>query len=189
MECAQFAVYMGHFEPGLAALRRAVELNPLSLDVHAQLTEGLYYSRRYQEGVAAAKRDISAAPDNQMHYALLGFAYFGLGDYEHARSACEAKSDYWQCQQCLAVTYEKLGRHTDAEAALAKLDALGDGAAYQNATVYAQWGNVPKALEWLDTAMRLRDGGLVYLKTDPLMDPLRKEPRFEAIMRQLQFPR
>jgi len=46
----------------------------------------------------------------------------------------------------------------------------------------------PKALEWLDTAMRLRDPGLVELKTDPLMDPLRKEPRFQAIERELKFP-
>jgi hypothetical protein len=46
----------------------------------------------------------------------------------------------------------------------------------------------PKALEWLDTAMRLRDPGLVYLKTNPLVDPLRKEPRFKAIERELKFP-
>jgi hypothetical protein len=41
-------------------------------------------------------------------------------------------------------------------------------------TIYAQWGNPPKALEWLETALRLRDAGLVDLKTDPLMDPLRR---------------
>ena len=188
IECARFAIFMGHFEPGLVALRRAVALNPLSLDIHAALTEGLYYSRQYQDSVAAAKQDISAQPDQQIPYALLGFSYLGLGDYEHARTTCEAKPDYWECQQCLAITYEKLGRHTEAEAALAKLDALGDDAAYQNAAVYAQWGNVPKALEWLDTAMRLRDSALVYLKTDPLMEPLRKEPRFQAIERELNFP-
>ena len=60
-------------------------------------------------------------------------------------------------------------------------------AAYQYAEIYVQWGNVPKALEWLDTAMRLRDPGLEDLKTDPLMDPLRKEPRFQAVMRELKF--
>ena len=54
--------------------------------------------------------------------------------------------------------------------------------------IYAQWGNRAKALEWLETALRLRDPGLVYLKTDPLMDPLRKEPRFQAVMRELKFP-
>jgi len=85
--------------------------------------------------------------------------------------------------------YDKVGRHADAEAELAKLKAAaGDAAAYQYAAIYVQWGNTAKALEWLDTAMRLRDPGLVQLKTDPLMDPLRKEPRFQALMRELKFP-
>jgi tetratricopeptide (TPR) repeat protein len=92
-------------------------------------------------------------------------------------------------QWCLAVIYDKLGRHADAEAALAKLTAaFGDAPAYQDATIYAQWGNRAQALEWLETALRLRDSGLEYLKTDPLLDPLRKEPRFQAIERELRFP-
>ena len=87
------------------------------------------------------------------------------------------------------MTYDKLGRHADAEAELAKLEAThGDAAAYQYAAIYAQRGNTAKALEWLETAMRVRDAGLVHLKTDPLMDPLRKEPRFQAIERELKFP-
>jgi hypothetical protein len=45
-----------------------------------------------------------------------------------------------------------------------------------------------KALEWLDAALRLRDRGLQNLKTDPLIDPLRKEARFQAIERELNFP-
>ena len=85
--------------------------------------------------------------------------------------------------------YDKLGRHADAEAELAKMKAAGgDAAAYQYATIYAQWGNRAKALEWLETAWRLRDPGLERLKTDPLMDPLRQEPRFQAIERELKFP-
>jgi hypothetical protein len=71
---------------------------------------------------------------------------------------------------------------------LSKLKAEGDAAAYQYATIYAQWGNRAQALEWLETALRLRDPGLESLKTDPLLDPLRKEPRFQAIERELKFP-
>ena len=53
---------------------------------------------------------------------------------------------------------EKLGRPADAEAEVAKTKAAdGDADAYQYATIYAQWGDRPKALEWLDIAMRLRD--------------------------------
>ena len=85
--------------------------------------------------------------------------------------------------------HDKLGRHADAEGELAKMKvALGDAAAYQYATIYAQWGNRAQALEWLDTALRLRDPGLEFLKTEPLLDPLRKEPRFQAIERELKFP-
>jgi hypothetical protein len=87
------------------------------------------------------------------------------------------------------MTYGKLGRHADAEAVLAKLKAsLGDDVAYQYAEIYTQWGDFPKALEWLGTALQLRDSGLADLKTDPLLDPLRQEPRFEAIERELKFP-
>jgi tetratricopeptide (TPR) repeat protein len=65
---------------------------------------------------------------------------------------------------------------------------LGDSAAYQYGEIYAQWGDLPAALDWLEKALRLRDPGLVILRTDPLLDPLRNEPRFQAIERDLKFP-
>jgi tetratricopeptide (TPR) repeat protein len=184
-----FAVPMGHFDAGLAALRRAVVLDPLARQVHSGLGQSLYLARRYEEAVAAFADVISLEPDYKGTYGRRGLAYYGLGDLERARSSCETKPDFWVSQQCLAVIYDKLGRHGDAEAVLARLKAsLDDGAAYQYATIYAQWGNRPKALEWLETALRLRDTGLEILKTDPLLDPLRKEPRFQAIERELRFP-
>jgi tetratricopeptide (TPR) repeat protein len=87
------------------------------------------------------------------------------------------------------MTYERLGRHSDAESELEKLQAAkGEGGAYLYASVYAQWGERAKALECLENALRLRDPGLMYLKAEPLMDPLRSEPRFQAVMRELRFP-
>jgi hypothetical protein len=106
-----------------------------------------------------------------------------------ARASCETKPDAWESQQCFAVIYDKLRQHADAEAELAKLKAAqGDGMAYQYAAIYAQWGNRAQALEWLETALWLRDPGLIFLKTDPLLDPLRQEPRFKAVTRELKFP-
>jgi tetratricopeptide (TPR) repeat protein len=184
-----FAAYMGHFDAGLAAARRAVVLDPLARQSHTVLGRTLLAARRYEEAVAAFAEVISLAPDYTQTYGQRGLAYYALGDLEHARASCETKPDYWASQWCLAVIYDKLGRHADAEAELAKLKAaLGDTSAYQYATIYAQWGNRAKALEWLETAWRLRDPGLVYLKTDPLLDPLRQEPRFQAVMRELKFP-
>jgi TolB-like protein/Tfp pilus assembly protein PilF len=184
-----FAAYMGHFDAGLAATRRGVVLDPLSRPAHTALGRALYGARRYEEAIAAYIEVISLDRDFKGTYAERGLAHYGLGDLQSARASCEMKRDYWYGQQCLAVIYDKLGRHADAEAELAKLKAAqGDDAAYQYATIYAQWGNLPNALEWLGTAWRLRDPGLVTLKTDPLLDPLRQEPRFKAIERELKFP-
>ena len=183
-----FAAYMGQFDAGLAATRRAVMLDPLSRATHSALGRALYAARRYEEAVAAFNEAISLDPDFKGTYGERGLAYYGLGNLDRARDSCETKSDYWVSQQCLAVIYDKLRRHADAEAELAKIKALGDAAAYQYATIYAQWGNLPKSLEWLETALRLRDPGLRNLKTDPLMDPLRQEPRFQKVMKELKFP-
>jgi len=184
-----FAAYMGHFDAGLAAARRAVVLDPLARGSHSGLGQALYAARRYQEAVAAFAEVISLEPDYKASYGQRGFAYYRLGDLERARASCETKPDYWYSQWCLSVIYDKLGRHADAEAVLSKLKAaLGDTAAYQYATIYAQWGNRAKALDWLETALRLPDSGLELLKTDPLLDSIRQEPRFQAIERELKFP-
>jgi len=182
------AAFMGHFDAGVAAARRAVVLDPLARASHYALAQALYAGRRYEEAVAAYAEVISLDPDFKTAHAERGFAYYGLRDLQSARASCETKPDHWRSQWCLSVIYDKLGRHADAEAELSKLAAQSDAAAYQYATIYAQWGNRTKALEWLGTALRLGDPGLEYVKTDPLLDPLRKEPRFQAIERELKFP-
>jgi TolB-like protein/tetratricopeptide (TPR) repeat protein len=184
-----FAALMGHFDVAFAATRRAVVLDPLARQSHTALSQALYAARRYEEAVAAFAEVISLDPDYKSTYGPRGLAYYGLGDLQSARASCETRPDYWYSQQCLAVIYDKLRQHADAEAELSKLKAaLGDAGAYQYATIYAQWGNRAQALALLETALRLRDPGLEEMKTDPLMDPLRKEPRFQAIERQLKFP-
>jgi tetratricopeptide (TPR) repeat protein len=182
------AVHMGRFDAGIGAVRRAATLDPLSPLAHYQLGTALFWAHRYQEAVPSFDAFIVLDPDSSYVYAFRGLAYYKLGDYEKARLSCEAKGGEYP-QLCLAVTYDRLGRHADAEAELAKMKAAkGDSFAYQYAETYAQWGKFPEALEWLEEAMRLRDSGLVWLKTDPLVDPLRQEPRFQAIERELKFP-
>ena len=184
-----FAVQMGRVDVGLADLERAVVLDPLNPVSHRVLGFGLFLVRRYREAVAPLSDAISLESVDASPFEGRGFAYYFLGDFEQARASCEAKPDYWGTQWCLAIVYDKLGRRADAERMVAKMQAsLADASAYQYATIYARWGDARKALEWLDTAMRLRDPGLEFMKMDPLMDPLRAEPRFKAALTALKFP-
>jgi len=184
-----FAAAMGQFDAGIAAARRAIVLDPLDQESHFILGMALFAARRFPEAATAFAEAISLNADFTPAYVLRGLAFYGDGDLESARTSCEAKRDYWFSQWCLALVYEKLGRHADAEAGLAKMKvAQGDRAAYHYGTIYAQWGDSPKALDWLATAVRARNSALEYLKTDPLLDPLRNDSRFQSIERQLRFP-
>jgi tetratricopeptide (TPR) repeat protein len=185
----QFAARMGQFDVGIAAARRAVVLDPLNGSSHRALGYALLAARRYREAATAFEDGISLDPDYKEAYGYRGLAFYGLGDLESARASCETKRDHWVSRKCLAIVYDRLGRHADAEAELERFKAAyGDADAYEYATIDAQWGDRARALESLDTAVRVRDPGLSNLKTDPLVDPLRKEPRFQAIERGLKFP-
>ncbi len=185
----QFALRMGHKEAAIAAVRRAQSLDPVNPNTPDALGLVLVLARQYQEAITAFQHALALDPDDSVAYVSRGLAYYSLGDLQGARASCERKSDHFYSHVCLAMVYDKLGRHADAEAQLAKLKVSeGDDDAYQYAEIYAQWGNTAKALEWLEVALRLRDPGLDQLRVDPSLDPLRMEPRFQAIERALKFP-
>ncbi len=185
-----FAVKMNRTDAGIAAVRRAAALDPLNANSHGYLSEALWYARRYDEALAAYKDALLLRPHDPGSPAQGALIYYALGDFEKMRAVCEdAGEAVKNLQDCLALAYQKLGRQADAETALARFQALeGNAGAYGYARIYAQWGNTGKALEWLEIALQLRDSQLRNLKTEPLLDPLRREPRFKAIERELKFP-
>ena len=185
----RFAVLTGHSDAGIPAARRAVLLDPLNSESHYRLAKTLYFARRYAESVAAFNDVLVLDPKDTDSPGGRGLAYYELGDFQKARASCEAGPDNPATQWCLALTYHRLARQKDAEAALDKLRAAtGDRWTYRCATIYAQWGKASQALEQLDTALRKRVPELRWMKTDPLLDSLRQEPRFQAIERALIFP-
>jgi TolB-like protein len=185
-----FAVKMGRTDAGIAAGRRAVALDPLNPSSHGALAGMLSNARQYRAAIAAFQQAIDLAPEREPLYAgAVAFDYFALGDVESARFFCEKATNFGFRRECLAIIYEKLGRHADAEALLADIHGtLGDVAAYQYAQIAAQWGNHAQALDWLNTAVRVRDPALSDLKVDWQLDPIRNDPRFQAIERALKFP-
>jgi TolB-like protein len=183
-----FAVLMGRTEAGLTAAHRLLILDPLNSMNYFGLGHSLMFARRYREAIRALTDAKALTPEDVSVNMWLGIAYYMSGDLERARDACE-KAGEVNGPWCLAMVYDKLGRHTEAQAMLAKVRASGgDRFAEGYADIYAQWGDTARALDWLDTAMRNRDPYLAYTKANFFFDPLRSEPRFQAIERALKFP-
>jgi TolB-like protein/cytochrome c-type biogenesis protein CcmH/NrfG len=187
-EYGAFVVLIGRTEAGVAAARRLLVLDPLNSMNHFGLGVSLAFARRYGEAITALTNAKALAPEDVSVNMWLGITYYLSGDYRSARLACERAGDVngpW----CLAMIYDKLGRHTEAEAMLAKLhSSAGDRFAEGYADIYAQWGDTARALDWLEAAMRNRDPYLAYTKVNPFFDSLHHEPRYQAIERALKFP-
>jgi hypothetical protein len=81
-----------------------------------------------------------------------------------------------------------LGDLAAAREALAQLESeLGDRVLYQQAQVHAQWGDREAAIVRLERALAIGDSGLIYLRNDPLLDPLRDDPRFKKLLNGIGF--
>jgi tetratricopeptide (TPR) repeat protein len=188
--CSWLALALGRADTGIALARRGVAADPLNAVSYRGLGVALESSRRYGEAAAAYENSIALDPEHaDRDYWNLGRSYYLAGNLTEAQASCEVKPDHWYSLVCQAIIYQKVGRREAASAALRRAaEQAGDAGGYQYAEIYAQWGENKAALDWLEKAMRLRDTGLPNLRIDPLMDPLRKEPRFQAIERELKFP-
>jgi TolB-like protein/Flp pilus assembly protein TadD len=184
----QFEVLMGHSGVGLDALRRSVTLDPLNASNYFLLGEALVWARRPTEALISFNEAKALDPDDASVYGWLGYAYLIAQDFQNAKEACERTIESNRFH-CLAIAYDGLGRHADAEAMLAKLTSVKrNSQGVFLAMIYAQRRDMDRALAALDQAVHERDPYLEYVKTNPFLDPLRQEPRFQAIERALKFP-
>ena len=187
-EYGAFVMLIGRTDASLGAARRLLVLDPLNSTNHFGLGTSLMFARRYDEAIRAFSDAKALGQDDVSLNMWLGMTYYFSGDFENARATC-ARAGEVNGPWCLAMVFDKLGRHDEAEAMLAKLKAFaGDQFAEGYADIYAQWGDTSRALEWLETAMRNRDPYLAYTKINPFFDPLRKEARYQAIEQALKFP-
>jgi TolB-like protein/tetratricopeptide (TPR) repeat protein len=188
--CSLLAAYFGQAETAISGARHAVALDPLDPLSHRILGDTLRFARRYDEAISAYQASIAIDPGHAAEaYGLRGLSFYSAGDLPAARSSCEANPDNYRSRICLALVYHGLGREADASTVFEKLRQFaGEASAYQYAEITAQWGERQMALKWLEKALQLRDPGMTYTKTDPLLDPLREEPRFQAVLKELNFP-
>jgi len=185
---------IGHFAPALAEARRAVSLDPRAWRSYYLQGEILIWARHYGEAIAALQHGQVLKPGAPDLNDSLSKVLFISGHTEPARQLCETPATPMHedaRHSCLTLVYHAMGRQADAEHELEDLEKLvGDAGAFDYAEIYAQWGNAPAALQWL-AKLEQRRGlgiGLQFLKVDSLLDPIRNEPQFKALVARMNFP-
>lgn len=113
-----------------------------------------------------------------------------LGRAEEAQAYYAlAAPDFWHRLTGEAILRIRSGDVSGAQQKLAQLRALyGDAASTQIGEIYAQMGDKNRAFSALDRAYQIKDAGLLGLKVDPFLDPLRSDPRFAVLLKQMNFP-
>jgi len=187
---ADTLTYLGDADEGLAHLAHGLSLDPLDATFYSLRAGAHYYSRRYSQAIEDANKALSVAPERQTPHTYIGNSLQELGKF------AEAQAEYakMQAENPFRVTGEAIlaARTKDRAGAATRIARLqqsyGDAASYQYGQIHSQLGEIDRAFAALDKAVEVKDPGLIYLKKDPVMDPIRPDPRFAALLKRLKFP-
>lgn len=175
--------------------QKARELEPESVLYAAGLAFRLFWARRYEEAVRELRAVLEKEPSHPQALYFLGRAYVQQRKFAEARAVFEhaltvLRPDDLNALSAMAYLDALTGRRREARAVIEKLEAhasRGYPFASQIAGIYAALGKKQAALDWLEKAVRAREGALVWLQVDPRFDPLRGEARFAAVLRPMRF--
>jgi TolB-like protein/Flp pilus assembly protein TadD len=179
---------LGRFDDAIAEGKRAVELDPLSLIINADLGSDYYFARRYDEAIAQQRKTLEMDPG--FYYARFNLAEalaakrtFDEAILEHQKA--RASNDDPFVLGLLGHAYASSGNRTEALKILEQLKELSRQryvSAYSFVVVYLGLGDKEEALRWLEQSYQDRAGSDVgWIRVDSLLDPLRGDPRFEAV--------
>ncbi len=185
---AFYAARIGQAAAAMSAVERAISLDPLNPRAYRTLAAVLYADRKYEASIPPGQKALSLNPKMGVAHAGIGDALLALGKLPEALAAYRAEPSPSFGLAGIAIVENRLGHSAEAKKALSDLIAqFGDAASYQQAQVYAQWGQTDAALDALDRARAIGDGGLGYARNDPMLDQLRNQPRFVELLRGLGF--
>jgi TolB-like protein/Flp pilus assembly protein TadD len=183
---------LGRFDEAIAEGKRAVELDPLSPIINSDLGQTLSIARRYDEAIAQFHKTLEIDPTFWVAHSALGGALERKGDLPAAIAEftkAQQLSDDLRARVPLAAAKAQSGNKEAAVQMLAELEELarhGNVRAYWRALLYLSLGNRDEAIRWLEKGTADHEGlDIAYIKVEPLLDPLRGDPRFEALVQKV----
>ncbi len=196
----RFLGYLGRFEEGIRELQRAQELDPLSVPINAFLAQVYLQARRYDETAEQLQRASELNPNHALIRHNLGELYLAQDRFAEAIPELERSvelsgqlsavpsSHYLAILGC---AYARANRREDAVKILSELQRRskqGLASSFDIASLHTALGEKERALAWLEQGYQQRDIWLVELKAWPWLDSLLDDPRFQDLLRRMNFP-
>src|SRR5689334_9259682 len=188
-----FLISVRRFDEALMHMRRAQELDPRSLNINTAVGLPYHFSKRLDKAIEEYQRTLQLDPDFYPANFYLGMAYVEIGRardaikiFQRLKKVDETGTD---TSVCLAYAYAKLGQTEQARAILNDLlkpKSRKYISLYDLALIYAQLQQPDQAIDLLERAYAEHEGSSLIL-VDPLLDPLRGNPRFQAILKRLKL--
>jgi TolB-like protein/DNA-binding winged helix-turn-helix (wHTH) protein/Tfp pilus assembly protein PilF len=180
---------LGRLDEAIDIYKEVVALDPLRARTYSSLGGQLYCAGRYEEADAMLQKALELNPKKEQDHLIRGQILLAQGRPQQALTEIEQEpSEIWKLVG-QALAYHSLGRPHDSDAALQQLIATRqEDGAMQIAGVYAFRGESDKAFEWLERAYRQRDGGVMFLKINPLLKSLRQDPRYAELLTKMHLP-
>jgi len=191
---AIYLVWVGRTNEGLAEIRRAQELDPLSLPINMTLGWCLCDARQMDEGIDQLRKTIEMDPGFVVAHNRLALCYERKGMYDDAIAEFQKISDLGARSVAIAElgqAYAASGKRGEAQKALAELQELSKRRYISPsvfALIYAALGDKDQAFAWLDRSIDEHDLITARLKVDQRFDTLRSDPRFSDRVKRVGLP-
>jgi len=179
--------HRGNHDVAIAAAKKAVALDPVSVYANHVLGHILYFARRYEEAIEALRHTLELDPHYPKPHYFIAMSLHWLGRDEEALEEIREEPLAWMRHTAATTILHALGRPQEAAIHFAELVELGktENNYVQQADIHAQLGEIDRALECLGLALGLGDPGLTQVLVDPFLDPLRDDPRFDALLEKI----
>ncbi len=179
---------LGRHDEAIRQMQIAEQLDPLSAETQSGFGRVLYRARKYEEAIQHLNRAIELEPRNYTPYVRLIDVYAQMGKYDDAIAAFKKANVLRPDDRPairLARVYALMGRAQEARAMIPRMKTANLD--FETAALYAVLGEDDAAFRILEKAAEQRSSLLVYIKEDPSFDSLHSDPRWEALLRRMNF--
>jgi tetratricopeptide (TPR) repeat protein len=181
-----YLILQNRVEESIKEQQLALELDPLSVIINKGFGHRYLNARQYEKTIESQLQTLEIEPKFAPSYQEMGYAYIELGKCEEAIKAFQEAIDIsgglvGLTAPTIGYGYAKCGKRQEALEILEQYKELAKESyvnPYFFAVIYAGLGEWEESLEWLEKSYQLRSPTLVYLKVNPVWDPIRSDPRF-----------